>query len=335
MLVQSMTNTDTRDSEATLAQIERLNLAGCEAVRIAVPDEKAGRMVGEIVARSPIPVIADIHFDWRLAVMSLEAGVAGIRINPGNIGSERNVDRIVDATKANGAIMRIGVNSGSLQKDILARYGHPTPEALAESGLAYARLMEKRSFHDFKLSLKSSSVPDTVAAYRLIRKRCGYPLHIGITEAGGKRSGTIKSAVGLGILLHEGIGDTLRVSLTADPVEEVITAWEILAALGLRRRGPEIISCPTCGRTEVDLIAIANSVENALANSTAPLKIAVMGCIVNGPGEAREADIGLACGRDKGIIFCKGKNIRTIRGQENLLREFLSEIDHLANSLTK
>lgn len=327
VLVQSMTNTDTRDAEATLAQIGRLSAAGCEAVRVAVPDEAAAVSLRAIVDGSPMPVIADIHFDWRLAIASLEAGVAGLRINPGNIGGSANVDRVVDAAKACGAIMRIGVNSGSLQKDILARYGRPTAEAMAESALVHAALLEKRGFYDFKLSLKSSSVPDTVASYREARRRCDYPLHIGITEAGTFRVGTVKSAVGLGILLSEGIGDTIRVSLTAPPEDEVAVAWDILGALGLRQRGPELISCPTCGRTEIDLFALVHAVEKAVASVTAPIKIAVMGCVVNGPGEAREADIGIAGGRDRGIIFRKGKIIRSVNGQAELMAAFLEELN--------
>lgn len=325
-LVQSMTNTDTRDPEATLAQIARLAQAGCEAVRVAVPDEKAALMLARVVSGSPMPVIADIHFDWRLALKSIEAGVAGIRINPGNIGGEEKVAKIADAAKLAGAVIRIGVNSGSLQKELLLKYGRPTPEALAESALLYAEMLEKRGFYNFKLSLKSSSVPDTIAAYRAARRLCDHPLHIGVTEAGNAFSGGIKSAVGLGVLLCEGIGDTLRVSLTTDPVEEMRVAWEILGALGIRRRGPEIISCPTCGRTEVDLIDMAKKVELALAGCELPLKVAVMGCVVNGPGEAREADIGVACGRDRGAIFRKGEIIRSVRGQENLLAAFLDEL---------
>lgn len=327
MVVQSMTNTDTRDVNATLAQIDRLNAAGCEIVRVAVPDAEAARVLESIVAGSPMPVIADIHFDWRLAVASLEAGVGGLRINPGNIGSAANVDRVVDAARANGAIMRIGVNSGSLQKDILAKYGRPTPEALAESALAHAALLEKRGFYDFKLSLKSSSVQDTIAAYRAARARCDYPLHIGVTEAGTFRAGAVKSAVGLGILLNEGIGDTIRVSLTAPPEDEVAVAWDILGALGLRRRGPEIISCPTCGRTEIDLFSLAEAVEKAVLGVTVPIRIAVMGCVVNGPGEARDADIGVAGGRNRGIIFRKGKVIRSVNGQSQLVAAFLEELN--------
>ena len=326
VMVQSMTNTDTRDAAATAAQIRRLAEAGCEAVRVAVPDEAAVQALPAIRAASPVPLIADIHFDHRLAVGALEAGLEGLRINPGNIGSPDHVDRVVDAAKAHGATLRIGVNGGSLEKPLLARFGGPCPEALVESALGHLRLLERRGFYEAKVSLKSSSVLDTIAAYRGLRAVCDYPLHIGITEAGGAMRGTVKSAVGLGILLHEGIGDTLRVSLTADPAEEVAVAWEILRALGLRSRGPEIISCPTCGRTEIDLFSLLRAVEARLAGTSQPLKVAVMGCVVNGPGEAREADIGLAGGRDKGIIFRKGEVVRVVRGQDALLQGFMEEL---------
>ncbi len=329
VVVQSMTNTDTRDVDATLDQIERLVRAGCEAVRVAVPDEEAARAVWTLRRQVAVPLIADIHFDYRLALSALDAGVQGLRINPGNIGSQKNVDAVVDAAKANGAVLRIGVNGGSLEKTLLQKYGGATPEAMVESALGHVRLLEKREFYDTKISLKSSSVLETIAAYRLLAERCDYPLHIGVTEAGGLLRGSVKSSVGLGILLWEGIGDTLRVSLTADPVEEVVVAWEILRALGLRRHGPEIISCPTCGRTEIDLLSLAAEVERRLAGETADIKVAVMGCVVNGPGEAREADLGLAGGRDKGIIFRKGEVIRTVRGQGALLTAFMEELNTL------
>ena len=329
VMVQSMTNTDTRDVEATTAQIARLVKRGCEAVRLAVPDEAAVKALAAIRAASPVPLIADIHFDYRLAVAALESGLEGLRINPGNIGPAEHVDRVVDAAKAHGAVIRIGVNSGSVEKELLRRYGGPCPQALVESALNHVRLLERRGFYDTKISLKSSSVTDTIAAYEALARACDYPLHIGVTEAGGLMRGTVKSAVGLGILLREGIGDTLRVSLTADPAEEVTVAWEILRALGLRSRGPEIISCPTCGRTEIDLFALATAVEARLAESTAPIKVAVMGCVVNGPGEAREADLGLAGGRDKGIIFRKGEVIRSVRGQDALLAAFMEELQAL------
>ena len=327
VVVQSMTNTDTRDVEATLAQIVRLAAAGCEVVRVAVPDEAAAACLRAIRDASPLPVVADIHFDYRLALRALEAGLEGLRINPGNIGEAIHVDRVVDAAKAAGAVIRVGVNSGSVEKSLLERFGGPTPEAMVESALSHVRLLEARGFYDTKISLKSSSVLDTLAAYRLLAARCDYPLHLGVTEAGGVVRGAVKSSVGLGILLWEGLGDTLRVSLTADPVEEMTVAWELLRALGLRSRGPEIISCPTCGRCEIDLISLARRVEARLEGETAPIKVAVMGCVVNGPGEAREADLGIAGGRDKGILFRKGKVVRAVHGQEALLAAFLEELD--------
>lgn len=329
IVVQSMTNTDTRDVDATVGQIEALVAAGCELVRVAVPDDEAARAVWAIVRQVAVPIIADIHFDYRLAIAALEGGVQGLRINPGNIGPRKNVDAVVDAAKAQGAVLRVGVNSGSVDKKLLKKFGGPTPEAMVESALSHVRLLEKRGFYDTKISLKSSSVLDSIAAYRLLASRCDYPLHIGITEAGSASRGAVKSAVGLGILLWEGIGDTLRVSLTADPVEEITVAWDILRALGLREYGPEVISCPTCGRTEIDLIALAAEVERRLAGEKAPIKVAVMGCVVNGPGEAREADLGLAGGRDKGIIFRKGEIIRTVRGQGALLTAFMEELNVL------
>ncbi|MDR3357889.1 MAG: flavodoxin-dependent (E)-4-hydroxy-3-methylbut-2-enyl-diphosphate synthase [Desulfovibrio sp.] len=326
VMVQSMTNTDTRDVSSTLAQIERLGEYGCEAVRLAVPDEAAARGIAAIRKRARLPLIADIHFNYRLALAAVEAGVQGLRINPGNISKKAQLYRIVDAAKMHGAIIRVGVNGGSLEKSLLRRYGRPCPEALAQSALGQIRLLEARGFDQIKVSIKSSSVRDTIAAYRLLSASCDYPLHIGITEAGGLLRGAVKSAVGLGILLNEGVGDTLRVSLSADPVHEVTAAWEILRALGLRARGPEIISCPTCGRTEIDVFALCRAVEERLAGSTAPVKVAVMGCAVNGPGEAREADLGLAGGRDKGIIFRRGEVIRTARGQEALMSAFMEEL---------
>lgn len=337
--VQSMTNTDTRDAEATLAQISRLADAGCEIVRVAVPDEIAAGALKTLVGRSPLPLIADIHFDYRLALAALEAGVPGLRINPGNIrvtgGGEAHLDELVDAAKAHHAVIRVGVNSGSVEKEVLERFGGPTPAALVESALRHVRLLERRGFYDIKVSLKSSSVTGTVQAYRLMAACADYPLHIGVTEAGTLMRGAIKSAVGLGVLLFDGIGDTLRVSLTADPVREVAVAWEILRAAGLRRRGPEIVSCPTCGRTEIDLIGLAERVEEHLQGCAADLKIAVMGCVVNGPGEAREADLGVAGGRDKGVIFRKGQVVRTVRGQDALLAVFLEELDKLLQQSPK
>lgn len=329
IVVQSMTNTDTRDVEATLGQIKRLHDAGCEIVRVAVPDETAARALRAIHDASPIPVIADIHFDYHLALMALEAGLEGLRINPGNIGERKNVEMVVDAAKARGAVIRVGVNSGSVEKRLLEQYGGPTPQAMVESALGHVRILEEHGFYDTKISIKSSSVLNTIECYRLLSQRCDYPLHLGVTEAGGVLRGAIKSSVGMGVLLSEGIGDTLRVSLTAAPEEEMTVAWELLRALGLRQRGPEIISCPTCGRTEIDLIGLAQEVERRLRTENAPIKVAVMGCVVNGPGEAREADLGMAGGRDKGIIFRKGEVIRSVRGQEALLAAFMEELDKL------
>ena len=329
IVVQSMTNTDTRDVEATLGQIKRLHDAGCEIVRVAVPDETAARALRAIHDASPIPVIADIHFDYRLALMALEAGLEGLRINPGNIGERKNVEKVVDAAKARGAVIRVGVNSGSVEKRLLEQYGGPTPQAMVESALGHVRILEEHGFYDTKISIKSSSVLNTIECYRLLSQRCDYPLHLGVTEAGGVLRGAIKSSVGMGVLFSEGIGDTLRVSLTAAPEEEMTVAWELLRALGLRQRGPEIISCPTCGRTEIDLIGLAQEVERRLRTENAPIKVAVMGCVVNGPGEAREADLGMAGGRDKGIIFRKGEVIRSVRGQEALLAAFMEELDKL------
>lgn len=329
VVVQSMTNTDTRDWAATLEQIKSLARVGCEVVRVAVPDEEAAEALARIVAKSPMPVIADIHFDYRLALQALDNGVAALRINPGNIGSREKVEAVVQAAKANGAILRIGVNSGSLEKDLLVKYGHPCPEALVESALKQLRFLEKLSFHDVKVSLKSSSVRDSIAAYRLMRQQSDCPLHIGVTEAGTSLRGSIKTSVCAGILLGEGIGDTLRVSLTARPEEEIFVAYEILGALGLRRFGPEIISCPTCGRTEIDLFSLVQAVESRLEGTSARIKVAVMGCVVNGPGEAREADLGIAGGRDKGIIFRKGQVIRSVKGQQALLEAFMEELGKL------
>ncbi|ACV69048.1 flavodoxin-dependent (E)-4-hydroxy-3-methylbut-2-enyl-diphosphate synthase [Desulfohalobium retbaense] len=324
--VQSMTNTPTHDVPATLGQIRTLAAAGCEIVRVAVPDETAAATLSDLCAAAPVPLVADIHFDSRLAVQAVEAGIAGLRINPGNIGSAREVDRVVDAASARGVPIRIGVNSGSVEKGLLERFGGPTPEAMVESALSHVTLLEKRGFSQIKISLKSSSVLDTVHAYQRMADRVSYPLHIGVTEAGTPLRGAVKSGVGLGILLWEGVGDTVRVSLTGDPADEMVAAWELLRSLGLRSRGPEIISCPTCGRTEIDLIGLAQAVERRLRPVETVCKVAVMGCVVNGPGEAREADIGIAGGRDCGIIFRKGKVIRKVHGDANLLPVFMEEV---------
>lgn len=325
--VQSMCNTDTRDVLSTAAQIRRLAEAGCEIVRVAVPDEAAAKALFELRQSSPVPLVADIHFDYRLALTAVQAGIQGLRINPGNIGGKKKVDAVVDAAKKAGVPIRIGVNSGSVDKKLLARFGGPTPEAMVESALEHVRLLEDRNFDQIKISLKSSHVLDTIAAYRLLSERVDYPLHIGITEAGTLLRGAVKSAVGLGILLHEGLGDTLRVSLTHDPVAEIGVAWEILRALGLRARGPEIVSCPTCGRTEIELIQLAEAVEEKLRGVEEVFSVAVMGCVVNGPGEAREADIGIAGGRGLGVIFKKGEVVRKIRGEGNLIPEFMKELE--------
>ena len=325
--VQSMANTDTRDVQATLRQILSLEDAGCEIVRLAVPDSEAARALHGIRAGTAVPLVADIHFDHKLALSALEAGMDGLRINPGNIGSANAVGRVVDAAKDAGTPIRIGVNSGSVERDLARKYGGPTPRALVESALRHVALLEQREFHEVKISLKSSSVPQTVAAYQLLAQQTEYPLHIGITEAGTLLKGSVKSGIGLGILLYEGIGDTLRVSLTGDPEDEVLVAWQILGALNVRQRGPDIVSCPTCGRTEIDLLDLARRVEKHLQSVTETFTVAVMGCPVNGPGEAAEADIGIAGGRDCGIIFRKGSVIRKVSGDENLFPEFCRELD--------
>ena len=325
--IQSMTNTDTRDAQATLHQIHRLAQAGCEIVRLAVPDQTAAEALPSLVAASPVPLVADIHFDYRLALAAVQAGIHGLRINPGNIGSRHRINQVVDAAKANTVPIRIGVNSGSVEKSIVQRFGGPTPEAMVESALHHCRLLENRAFYDLKISLKSSSVGHTLAAYRLLAQKTDCPLHIGITEAGTLLRGTVKSSLGIGLLLAEGLGDTLRVSLTADPIEEVLVAWEILRGLGLRARSPNLISCPTCGRTEIDLFKLARQVEDLLRPIPEVFTVAVMGCAVNGPGEAKEADIGLAGGKGSGVIFKKGRVVRRIQREEEILPAFKEELD--------
>ena len=305
--IQSMLNTRTTDVEGCLIQIRALAAAGCQIARLAVPDEEAARDFSKIVKQSPLPLVADIHFDYRLAIAAAEGGAAKIRINPGNIGGEARVKAVVDCCKSHHIPIRIGVNGGSLDKRLLEKYGHPTPDALVESAFEHIRLLEKNGFEDICISMKSSSVPLMMEAYRRFSECSDYPPHIGVTETGTERMGVIKSAMGIGGLLCMGIGDTLRVSLTADPVREVYAARDILKAAGLRKDGVNIVACPTCGRTRIDLIGLANQVEQALDACTKPITVAVMGCIVNGPGEAREADIGIAGGDDCGVIFVKGE----------------------------
>lgn len=332
--VQSMTNTDTRDVAATVAQVKRLEAAGCELIRVAVVDMEAAAALRSIRDQISIPLIADIHFDHRLAVASMENGAQAIRINPGNIGGPKKLANVVAAAKAHGVPIRVGVNSGSLEKDILKKYGHPTPAALTESGLRNVKLLEDQGFHKIKISIKSSDPLTTVESYRQLSQRCDYPLHLGVTEAGGLIAGTVKSSVALGILLYEGIGDTFRISLTRDPVEEVRVGYEILRALNIRHRGPELISCPTCGRCQVNLFSLADEVEKHIQTMETPLKIAVMGCVVNGPGEAKEADIGVAGGKGVGIIFKKGKLYRKVAEKE-LLDAFIKELDTMADEQKK
>ncbi len=314
--VQSMCNTDTRDPKATLEQIGRLEQTGCEIVRLAVPDADAANAIGAIKKGTTLPLIADIHFDYRLALEAVKQGVDGLRINPGNIGGKEKVSEVVRACRDRGIPIRIGVNAGSLEKHLLEQYGHPTPEAIVESAFGHIRILEDLQYTFLKVSLKASDVMTTVAAYRLFSERSDYPLHIGISEAGTLFSGTIKSSAGLGILLAEGIGDTMRVSLTADPVEEVRVAWEILKSLKIRQRGVNIISCPTCGRTEIDIIGLAQEVEKRLAHVREPLTVAVMGCVVNGPGEAREADVGIAGGKGVGLLFKHGEILKKFDEKE-------------------
>lgn len=314
--VQSMTNTDTRDVSSTVNQIEQLFEAGCEIVRLAIPDREAVEAFGEIKLRVHPPLIADIHFDHRLALAALKAGADGLRINPGNIGGRKAVESVVKEASARKIPIRIGVNAGSLPKKILQKHGHPTPEAMVESALESIGLFEDLGFEQIKISIKSSNVLNTISAYELLSRKVDYPLHLGVTEAGTLISGTVKNALGIGILLFKGIGDTLRVSLSCDPVEEVKVAYEILRALNLRHRGPEIISCPTCGRCEIDLFDLVGKVEGALSGIKSCPKVAIMGCIVNGPGEAMEADIGIAGGRGQGILFKKGRLIKKLREGE-------------------
>jgi (E)-4-hydroxy-3-methylbut-2-enyl-diphosphate synthase len=322
--VQSMTLTDTRDTKATLVQIHRLEEAGCEIVRVAVPDDEAAAALPEIKKNISIPLVADIHFHYKLALKAIDAGVDKIRINPGNLGGEDRAKVVTRAARDAGIPMRVGVNSGSLEKDLIDKYGGPTPQGMVESALRHIRFLEDEGFANIVLSLKASNVPRMVEAYTLMRAACDYPLHLGVTEAGPPSVGTIKSAMGIGYLLLNGIGETLRVSLTADPVEEVRVGWEILKSLGLRSRGPMLVACPACGRCEVDLLDLTARVEKAIAPLKKPLHIAVMGCVVNGPGEAREADLAVVGGKHKGMLLKSGKIIATLPEEElipALLRE--------------
>ena len=326
--IQSMLNTKTTDMEGSLRQIKQLASAGCQIARLAVPNREAARGFAEICKESPLPLVADIHFDYQLAIAAAEGGASKIRINPGNIGGEDRVKAVVDVCKEKHIPIRIGVNGGSLDKTLLEKYGHPTPEALVESAFQHLELLEKQGFYDTCVSMKSSHVPNMVAAARLFRSKCDYPLHIGVTETGPVRQGLIKSAMGIGALLLDGIGDTLRVSLTDDPVEEVYAAKDILKAAGLRKEGVDIISCPTCGRTRIDLIGLVNQVDAALKDCQKPITVAVMGCIVNGPGEAREADIGIAGGDGWGMIFEKGVQVDRLP-YDQLLPALLERIEKM------
>jgi (E)-4-hydroxy-3-methylbut-2-enyl-diphosphate synthase len=327
--VQSMANTDTRDVKATVRQIRRLEKAGCEIVRVGVPDLAAASCLSAIKTRIKIPLVADIHFDHRLALEALRQGVDGLRLNPGNIGSQSKVREVTRAAADRGVPIRIGVNSGSIEKSLLEKYKSPTAEAMVESALNHVAILETERFRLIKISLKASDVPRTVEAYRLLSQRVHYPLHVGITEAGTLLPGAVKSAVGIGLLLAEGIGDTIRVSLTAPPEQEITAAYAILRSLGIRQRGVEVISCPTCARTEIDLIGLARKVERALVGVRTPLKVAVMGCVVNGPGEAREADVGIAGGKGRGLLFRHGQSLGTY-DEQDLLPALLDEVRKLA-----
>lgn len=326
--VQSMTNTDTIDIKATIAQAKRLEQVGCELIRIAVPNMDAASAISKIKAEISTPLVADIHFDYRLALKALDEGIDKLRINPGNIGDLEKIKAVVKSAKEKEVPIRIGINSGSLEKDLLAKYGHATPNAMVESALRHVRILEDMDFFDIVISLKASDPLRTIETYRLIADQVDYPLHLGVTEAGTAFTGAIRSAVAIGILLSEGIGDTIRVSLTDDPVQEVRAGYEILKSLELREYGPTIISCPTCGRTKIDVIKIAREVEQRVADVKKPIKIAVMGCIVNGPGEAREADIGIAGGRGRGVLFKKGEKICTV-DEDKLVDVLIDEIENL------
>ncbi len=328
VLVQSMLNIPASDIKRSVEQAVALEKAGCQVIRFAVPNEDALALIEPIKEATTVPLVADIHFDYKLALGAAERGIDKIRINPGNIGSEDRVKAVADICKLKGLPIRIGVNSGSLEKEILARYGSPTPEAMVESALYHASLLEKFDFDDIVISIKSSNVNTMIEAYELAAEKCAYPLHLGVTEAGTKRMGIIKSAIGIGSLLTRGIGDTIRVSLTDEPVEEVYAAFDILKAIGLKTDCPYLISCPTCGRTKIDLVGLAKQVEDRLRDCKKPIKVAVMGCIVNGPGEAKEADIGIAGGDGCGLIFKKGEILRKV-DEKDLLEELMKEVEKL------
>lgn len=332
--IQSMNNTDTRDAKATLAQIKELADCGCDITRVAIPDMEAAEALKEITSNSPIPVVADIHFDYRLALAAADNGAAKIRINPGNIGGPENVKLVADKCRERNIPIRVGVNSGSISRDILAKYGEVNADAMTESALGAVKLLEDQDFDNIVISIKSSSPKLTIDTYRILSKSCDYPLHVGVTEAGTIREGAIKSAVGIGALLAEGIGDTIRVSLTGNPVEEVITAKQILKALDLRDGGITFISCPTCGRTQVPLIELAGQIEQRLINLPYNLKVAVMGCVVNGPGEARECDIGIAGGKDEFVLFEKGEPVRKIPAS-GAVDEFVREVIRVGEEKSK
>ncbi len=334
VVIQSMTNTDTADADSTLAQIRELAAAGCELVRVAVPTEKAARVLPLLVRESPLPLVADIHFNYRLALSALESGVAKLRINPGNIGGAEKLAQVARLASARNVPIRIGVNAGSLEKRLLEKHGSATAEALVESALDNIRLLEKMNFTELVISIKASSVPVTVKAYRTLAQKVNYPLHIGITEAGSYFTGTVFSSVGIGALLLDELGDTLRVSLTAPPVEEIKVAKAILAAAEVRRFGPRIISCPTCGRCQVDLISLAAEIEKRTSGINEPLTLAVMGCVVNGPGEAREADVGIACGKNQGLVFSEGEIVRKVPA-DKLVEEFMAFLHQYVEKVQK
>ena len=332
--IQSMTNTKTTNVEKTVKQIHRLEKAGCELIRVAVPDIESAKKIKDIKERISIPLIADIHFNYRLALEAIERGVDGLRLNPGNIGSKERVEKVVKKAKIANIPIRVGVNSGSIEKKLLKKYGHPTAEAMVESALNQIKILEENNFNDIIISLKSTDIWMTIKAYKLMAKKRDYPFHIGITEAGTPKKGVVKSAVGIGSLLTLGLGDTLRVSLTGDPKKEIETSWNILESLDIRQKGIKIISCPTCGRTNIDLTGLVEKVEKRLEGIELPITVAVMGCEVNGPGEAKEADIGIAGGKKQGIIFKKGKKIKTVK-EENLLDALMAEIDKIRSDFNE